>query len=95
MGQKNGKLYQQLRTAFQQEGDHEALNTARACSNLNTICRWVIKSACLVILRNWKADSARASSVINQTSKDARFGMDKKCPSPTITQLACVIRQHK
>lgn len=30
MGQKNGKLYQQLRTAFQQEGDHEALNTARA-----------------------------------------------------------------
>lgn len=30
MGQKNGKLYQKLRTAFQQEGDHEALNTARA-----------------------------------------------------------------
>lgn len=30
MGQKNGKLYEQLRTAFQQEGDHEALSTARA-----------------------------------------------------------------
>ncbi len=30
MGQKNGKLYQQLRTAFQQEGNHDALSTARA-----------------------------------------------------------------
>ncbi len=30
MGQKNGKLYQKLKTAFQQEGNHDALSTARA-----------------------------------------------------------------
>lgn len=30
MGKKNGKLYQQLRTQFQQEGCHESLNTAQA-----------------------------------------------------------------
>ena len=30
MGKKNSKLYQKLRTAFQQDGSHEALDTARA-----------------------------------------------------------------
>lgn len=30
MGKKNSKLYTQLRTSFQQEGCHDALNTARA-----------------------------------------------------------------
>lgn len=30
MGKKNGKLYSQLRTQFQQEGSHESLNTAKA-----------------------------------------------------------------
>lgn len=30
MGKKNSKLYTQLRTQFQQEGSHDALNTARA-----------------------------------------------------------------
>jgi tryptophanyl-tRNA synthetase len=30
MGKKNGKLYSELRKAFQQEGCHESLNTARA-----------------------------------------------------------------
>lgn len=30
MGKKNSKLYQKLRTDFQQEGSHEALDTARA-----------------------------------------------------------------
>lgn len=30
MGKKNGGLYEQLRTAFQQDGNHDALNTARA-----------------------------------------------------------------
>ena len=30
MGKKNGKLYSQLRTSFQQEGLHDSLNTARA-----------------------------------------------------------------
>lgn len=30
MGKKNSKLYKQLRTAFQQEGNHEALETGRA-----------------------------------------------------------------
>jgi tryptophanyl-tRNA synthetase len=30
MGKKNGKLYTQLRTQFQQEGCHDSLNTARA-----------------------------------------------------------------
>lgn len=30
MGKKNGKLYEQLRRSFQQEGCHESLNTARA-----------------------------------------------------------------
>src|SRR5690606_16827973 len=30
MGKKNSKLYSQLRRQFQQEGSHEALNTARA-----------------------------------------------------------------
>jgi tryptophanyl-tRNA synthetase len=30
MGKKNSKLYNQLRTAFQQDGSHEALDTARA-----------------------------------------------------------------
>lgn len=30
MGKKNGKLYSQLRTSFQQDGCHDALNTARA-----------------------------------------------------------------
>jgi len=30
MGKKNSKLYEQLRIAFQQDGNHEAVNTARA-----------------------------------------------------------------
>ena len=30
MGKKNSKLYQKLRTSFQQDGSHEALDTARA-----------------------------------------------------------------
>lgn len=30
MGKKNGKLYTELRTQFQQDGSHESLNTARA-----------------------------------------------------------------
>jgi tryptophanyl-tRNA synthetase len=30
MGKKNSKLYEQLRIAFQQDGNHDALNTARA-----------------------------------------------------------------
>lgn len=30
MGKKNSKLYNQLRTSFQQDGSHDALNTARA-----------------------------------------------------------------
>ncbi|MGQ3891411.1 tryptophan--tRNA ligase [Legionella sp. CNM-4043-24] len=30
MGKKNGKLYSELRRAFQQDGNHESLNTARA-----------------------------------------------------------------
>lgn len=30
MGKKNGKLYTELRKSFQQDGNHEAINTARA-----------------------------------------------------------------
>ena len=30
MGKKNGKLYSELRQSFQQDGNHESLNTARA-----------------------------------------------------------------
>ncbi len=30
MGKKNGKLYKELRQSFQQDGNHESLNTARA-----------------------------------------------------------------
>jgi len=30
LGKKNGKLYRDLRTRYQQQGDHEALSTARA-----------------------------------------------------------------
>lgn len=33
MGKKNAKLYKELRTSFQEKGDHEALQTARALLN--------------------------------------------------------------
>jgi tryptophanyl-tRNA synthetase len=93
LGSKKARLYEEMRTRFQQNGDKEAIEQATPCSTKSSTCRRSTASACSAILEGTGKMILAEPGACSPRRRRCPAWTARRCPSRTTTRLPARIRR--